>query len=107
MSLLLAQVLKQLGVKHNQSSTYQSGTKPGGTRTVSPDLVTTLESILCRNVTGLGGGFPWLMLATREVSQESTEFSPIKLEFGHTAHGPLAVLQGDLKASEPDQNYQK
>jgi hypothetical protein len=37
-------------------------------------------------------GLPWLLLATREVSQESTGFSPNYLVFGHRVHGLLSVL---------------
>ena len=37
-------------------------------------------------------GLPWLLLAAREVVQESTWVSPNDLVFGHKEHGPLAVL---------------
>lgn len=38
-------------------------------------------------------GLAWLMLAAREVVQESTGFSPNDLVFGLSVCGPLAVLQ--------------
>ena len=38
-------------------------------------------------------GLPWLLLASREVLQESTGFSPNELVFGHSVRGPLAVLK--------------
>ena len=40
-------------------------------------------------------GLPWLLLAVREVTQESTGFSPNELVFGHTVRGPLPALQED------------
>lgn len=42
-------------------------------------------------------GLPWLLLAAREVTQESTGFSPNDLVFGHAVRGPLAALQEDWK----------
>ncbi|KAI2654741.1 Retrovirus-related Pol polyprotein from transposon opus [Labeo rohita] len=49
-------------------------------------------------------GLPWLLLAAREVLQESTGFSPNDLVFGHRVCGLLAVLQDsvlqDSKATE-------
>lgn len=42
-------------------------------------------------------GLPWLMLASREVVQESTGFSPNDLVFGHRVRGLLAVLQNPVK----------
>ena len=49
-------------------------------------------------------GLPWLLLSAREVSQESTGFSPNELVFGHTVRGPLAALQSDWRESEPPKN---
>lgn len=37
------------------------------------------------------GGLPWLLLAVREVTQESTGFSPNELVFVHTVRYPLAA----------------
>lgn len=37
----------------------------------------------------------WILLAVREVTQESTGFSPNKLVFGHTVRGPLVAMQDD------------
>lgn len=46
-------------------------------------------------------GLPWLLLAAREVCQESTGFSPNELVFGHRVRGPLAVLRDGWLAEEP------
>ena len=56
----------------------------------------TLKSLLWACCVQLGGywekGLPWLMLLAREVTQESTGFSPNKLVFGHMVQGPLSLL---------------
>lgn len=44
------------------------------------------------------------MMAAREVTQESTGFSPNDLVFGHKVRGPLAVLQDDWKKTPPPTN---
>ncbi len=49
-------------------------------------------------------GLPGLMLAAREVMQESTGFSPNDLVFGHTARGPLNLLYNQWKEAEPPEN---
>lgn len=49
-------------------------------------------------------GLPWLMLAAREVVQESTGFSPNELVFAHTVKGPLAVVLDVGKDTEPPEN---
>ena len=49
-------------------------------------------------------GLPWLMLAAREVTQESTGFSPNELVFAHTVRGPLAALAGDWIEAQPPKN---
>lgn len=36
-------------------------------------------------------GLPWLLLAVKEVSQESTGFSPNDLVFGHTVWSPCCI----------------
>lgn len=43
-------------------------------------------------------------VGAREVFQESMGFSPNDLVFGHSGHGPLAVLQDGLVQSEPPKN---
>lgn len=53
---------------------------------------------------GWGEGLPWLLLAAREVCQESIGFSPNDLVFGHTVCGPLAVLQDEWITEEPPPN---
>lgn len=46
-------------------------------------------------------GLPWLMLTSREVTQESTGFCPNDLVFAHSVCGPLAVFRANFKGSDP------
>lgn len=41
------------------------------------------------------------MLAAREVTQESTGFSPNELVFAHLVRGPLAVLRDGVEGGAP------
>ena len=49
-------------------------------------------------------GLSWLLLASREVVQESTNFSPNELVFGHNVCGPFALLCDSVRLPEPPQN---
>lgn len=45
-----------------------------------------------------------MLLAIREVVQESIGFSPNELVFGHTVRGPIAVLADKWKTFNPPEN---
>lgn len=83
-SHMFGQILQQLGVKHNRSSAYHAQ---------SQGALKTLKSMLQAYGVEIGGnwkeGLPWLMLAAREVVQESTGFSPSDLVFGRSVHDGL------------------
>ncbi|XP_053294792.1 uncharacterized protein LOC128455141 [Pleuronectes platessa] len=102
-SHLFAQVLKQLHIKHNKSTAYHAQSQGALER-----FHQTLKSLLrayCTELSGdWGGGLPWLLLAAREVIQESTGFSPNELVFGHKVRGPLAVLQDGCLPEDPPPN---
>lgn len=102
-SHMFAQVLKQLGVKHSQSSAYHAQSQGALER-----FHQTLKSLLRSFCTELGKdweeGLPWMMLAAREVTQESTGFSPNDLVFAHPVRGPLAVLRDNFVDSDPPKN---
>ncbi len=49
-------------------------------------------------------GLPWMLLAIREVTQESIGFSPNELVFGHVVRGPTAVLADEWHTSKPPDN---
>lgn len=102
-SRLFAQVLKQLNVKHYQASAYHAQSQGALER-----FHQSLKSLLCSYCTEMSRdweeGLPWLLLAAREVCQESTGFSPNDLVFGHKVRGPLAVLCDEWLAEEPPSN---
>lgn len=52
-------------------------------------------------------GLPWLLLAAREVVQESTSFSPNQLVFGHTVRWPLTLLHDMVMPPEHPKNLIK
>lgn len=87
-------------MKHNRLSEYHAQSQGALER-----FHQTLKSMLRAYVVELGRdweeGLPWLMLAAREVVQESTRFSPNELVFGHSVCGPLAALYDGLVESEP------
>ena len=88
-SHIFGQVLKQLQVKHSQSSAYHAQSQGA-----LEHFHQTLKSLLHAFCTELGRdweeGLLWLMLAAREVTQESIGFSPNDLVFAHSLRGPLA-----------------
>lgn len=102
-SHLFAQVLRQLNVKHNQASAYHAQSQGALER-----FHQTLKSLLRSYCTELCGdweeGLPWLLLAAREVCQESTGFSPNDLVFGHKVRGPLAVIHDEWASKDPPAN---
>ena len=102
-SHMFAQVLKMLGVNHNQSTPYHAQSQGALER-----FHQTLKSLLRAYCTELNrdweDGLPWLMLAAREAVQESTGFSPNELVFGHSVRGPLAALKDGLIFSEVPSN---
>ena len=102
-SKLFVEVLKQLNIRHSQSSAYHAQSRGALKR-----FHQTLKSLLRAYCTELDRdweeGLPWLMLSAREVSQESLGFSPNDLVFGHTVRGFLASLHSDWKSKEAPQN---
>ena len=83
-SHLFSQILKQLRVKHNQASAYHAQSQG-----ILERFHQTLKAML---------------RAAREVVQESTEFSPNDLVFGHMVRGPLALLRDNWRETEPPQS---
>ena len=102
-SQLLGQVLKLLGIRHNQSSAYHAQSQGA-----LEHFHQTLKSLLHAYCAELDGdwedGLPWLLLAAPEVMQGSTGFSPNDLVFGHTLRGPLSVFKDGWKESYPPTN---
>ena len=102
-SHLFSQVLKQLRVKHIQASAYHPQSQGALER-----FHQTLKSLLRAYCVEVGGdweeGLPWVLLAAREVVQESTGFSPNDLVMGHTVRGPVAAMRDRWEVEKPPQN---
>ena len=100
MSKQFTRALRQLKAKHNISSAYHPQSQGALER-----FHQTLKSLLRSYCVELGSdweeGLPWLLLAIREVVQESTDFSPNELVFGHAVRGPTAVLAEWCTAETP------
>ena len=79
-SHLFSQILKQLRVKHNQASAFHAQSQG-----VLECFHQTLKAMLRAYCVQMKGdweeGLPWLLLAAREVVQESTGLSPNDLVF--------------------------
>lgn len=102
MSGMFVEILEQLVVKQ-QSSAYHPHSQPALER-FHQSLKSLLRAYCVELNRDWEDGLPWLMLAAREVTQESLGFSPNKLVFGHTVRRPLTVLQEELKGKEPPHN---
>lgn len=75
--------------------------KSGRFRTFPPDFKVFLRAY-CTELKGdWEEGFPWMLLAAREVIQESLGLSPNQLVFGHRVRGPVAVLCDGALPEEP------
>ena len=102
-SKMFSQVLQQLRVHQSQSSAYHAESRGALER-----FHQTLKALMRSYCVQLGGdweeGLPWFLLASREVVQESTGFSPNELVFGHNVCGPLALLCDSVRLPEPPQN---
>lgn len=102
-SHMFAQILKQLRVKHKQSTAYHAQSQ-GALERFHQSLKSLMHAYCVELDRDWEEGLPWLLLAAREVVQESTGFSPNDLVFGHTVRGLLAVLQDDWRAEDPPTN---
>ncbi len=102
-SRLFEQVLKQLQVRHQKSSVYHPQSQ-GALERFHQHLKSLIRAYCTELKADWEEGLPWLLLAAREVVQESTGFSPNDLVFGHTVRGPLAIVQDKWMSPKPDQN---
>lgn len=75
---LFAQVLKQLRVRHNKASAYHAQSQ-GALQRFHQTLKSLLRIYCVELHQDWEEGIPWLLLAAREVVQESTGFSPNEL----------------------------
>ena len=99
-SRTFAEVLRLLRVKHNRSTAYHPQSQ-GALERFHQSLKSLLRAYCVELARDWEDGLPWLLMAARQVTQESTGFSPNALVFGHSVRGPLAVLQSEWEVSEP------
>ena len=86
MSRVFSQVMRQLFIKHHTSSAYHPQSQ-GALERFHQTLKSLLRAYCMELGRGWEEGLPWLLLASREVVQESTGFSPNELVFGHSVLG--------------------
>lgn len=103
MSQHFSNVMRQLKVTHNISSAYHPQSQ-GALERFHQTLKSLLRSYCFELDCDWEEGLPWVLLAIREVVQESIGFSPNELVFGHTVRGPIAVLADEWKTSDPPEN---
>ena len=99
-SRLFFQVLKQPNVTHNISTAYHPQSQ-GALERFHQHLKSLLHAYCTELKADWQDGLPWLLLAAREVVQESTGFSPNELYFAHTIRGPLYVIRDQWVTSDP------
>lgn len=90
-------------MKHNQSSAYHAQSQ-GALEWFHQTLKALLRAYCVELNRDWEEGLPWLLLAAREVQQESLGFSPNDLVFGHSVRGPFSVLWEGLGEDDPPQN---
>lgn len=101
-SRLFKQVLNQLQIKHQTSSVYHPQSQ-GALERFHQHLKSLIRAYCTELEADWEEGLPWLLLAAREVVQESTGFSPNDLVFGHAVRGPLAIVKDNWESSKPQQ----
>ena len=100
MSRVFARALKQLRIQHNVSSAYHPESQ-GALERYHQTLKGMLRTYCLESGRDWADAVPWLLFASREVTQESLGFSPADLVFGHTPRGPLAVLKDQFLSESP------
>ncbi|KAI7800925.1 hypothetical protein IRJ41_015687 [Triplophysa rosa] len=103
MSRCFSKVMQQLKITRNISSAYHPQSQ-GALERFHQTLKSLLRSYCVELDSDWEEGLPWMLLAIREVVQESLGFSPNKLVFGHTVRGPIATLTDTWDISEPPTN---
>lgn len=87
-SCLFEQVVQTLQVKHKKSSVYHPQSQ-GALERLHQYLKSLLRSYCTEVKVDWEKCLPWLLLATTDVLQESTGFSPNDFVFPHTIRGLL------------------
>ena len=98
-SRIFSQVLKSLQIKHRISSAYHPESQ-GALERYHQTLKSMLRAYCLEVGTDWEDAIPWMLMASREVVQESIGFSPAELVFAHDVRTPLSVIK-DQWLSKP------
>ena len=102
MSHIFQQVMYQLQIKHYRSSPYHPESL-GALERFHQTLKTMLKTYSHQNLKDWDEGIPLLLFVVRDSVQESLDFSPFELVFGHTVRGPLVMLKEKWLEEENNQ----
>lgn len=94
-----AQVLGDLGIKHQTSSAYHPQSQ-GCLERIHQTLKSMIRAYCVQTGKDWVEGLHFLVFAARDSVQELLGFSPAELVFGHTVRCPLKLLQEQLLAKE-------
>ena len=103
MSGLMQQVLHELGVQQLKSSAYHPESQ-GAIERFHQTLKNMIRVYCFEYQAEWDQSVHMLPFTVREAVQDSLEFSPFELVFGHTVRGPLKLLKENWLASEPPTN---
>ena len=92
MSGTFQQVMHELGIKQYESSAYHPESQ-GALERFHQTLKNMMRSSCFDTEKDWDEGIYLLSFAVRESVQESLEFSPFELVFGHTVRGPLKLMK--------------
>ena len=94
-STLFRQVLRELEVHHVKSTAYHPQSQ-GALERFHQTLKTMLRSYCLQHEQEWDQAVPLLLFAARSAVQESTNYSPFQMVFGHEVKGPLKLLKDAL-----------
>ena len=99
MSGVFEQVMHELGIKQYRSSAYHPESQ-GAFERFHQTLKNMIRSYCVDTEKDWDEGIHLLLFAFRESVQESLDFSPFKLVFGHTVRGPLKLFKEKFLSQE-------
>ena len=100
MSKLMARLYKQLGINKIKTSIYHPQAN-GLVKCFNGTLKAMLKKFVREHVQAWDRYLPYLVFAYREVTCESTGYSPFELLYGHTVRGPLGIVKESWVEKKP------
>ena len=92
MSTLFQQVMHEIGIKQFKSTAFHPESQ-GALERFHQTLKSMIKKYCFEYEKDWDEGVHLLLFASREAVQESLEFSPYELVFGHTVRGPLKLMK--------------